>query len=61
MCPRVSLRSSLRITLVLFIGIALLPAPCVSILVSAVGQGRGHPSNIQTDLAQFSSVHGTCD
>src|SRR5215213_8443741 len=41
MCRRVALRSSLRITLVLLIGIALLPAPCVSMLVSAVGQGRG--------------------
>lgn len=41
MCRRVTLRSSLRITLVLLIGIALLPAPCVSMLVSAMGQGQG--------------------
>ena len=41
MCRRVALRSSLRITLVLFIGVALLPAPCVSLLVSAMGQGQG--------------------
>jgi len=40
MCRRVALRSSLRITLVLLLGIALLPVPCVSMLVSAVGQGR---------------------
>lgn len=42
MCRRVALQSSLRITLVLFIGVALLPAPCVSMLVSAMGQGQGH-------------------
>jgi len=41
MCRRVALRSSLRITLVLLIGVALLPAPFVSMLVSAMGQGRG--------------------
>jgi len=41
MCRRVVLRSSLRITLVLLIGVALLPAPCVSMLVSAMGQGQG--------------------
>lgn len=40
MSRRVALRSSLRITLALLIGIALLPAPCVSMLVSAMGQGR---------------------
>lgn len=40
MCRRVALRSSLRITLVLFIGLALLPAPFVSMLVAAMGQGR---------------------
>jgi hypothetical protein len=40
MCPRVVLRSSLRIVLVLLIGIALLPAPFVSLLVSAMGQGQ---------------------
>ena len=42
MCARVALPSSLRITLVLLIGIALFPAPCVSILVSAVGQSQNH-------------------
>ena len=41
MCRRVALRSSLRITLVLLIGVALLPAPFVSMLVSAMGQGHG--------------------
>lgn len=41
MCRRVALRSSLRITLALLIGVALLPAPCVSMLVSARGQGQG--------------------
>src|SRR3954453_9429299 len=41
MCRRVALRSSLRITLVLLTGLALLPAPWVSMLVSAVGQGQG--------------------
>lgn len=41
MCGRIPLRSSLRIILVLLIGIALLPAPCVSLLVNAMGQGRG--------------------
>jgi YD repeat-containing protein len=41
MCRRVALRSSLRIVLVLLIGIALLPAPFVSMLVSAMGQGQG--------------------
>jgi YD repeat-containing protein len=41
MCRRVALRSSLRITLVLLIGVALLPAPCVSLLVNAMGQGQG--------------------
>ena len=35
MCRRVALRSSLRITLVLLIGVALLPAPFVSMLVAA--------------------------
>src|SRR5678816_414069 len=41
MCRRAALRSSLRITFVLLIGVALLPAPCVSMLVSAIGQGQG--------------------
>src|ERR1044072_3335448 len=41
MFRRIALRSSLRITLVLLIGVALLPAPCVSMLVSAMGQGEG--------------------
>ncbi|HET6972851.1 MAG TPA: DUF4214 domain-containing protein, partial [Pyrinomonadaceae bacterium] len=41
MCHRVGLRSSLRITLVLFIAVTLLPVPCVSLLVSAMGQGQG--------------------
>jgi len=41
MCPRVALRSSLRIALVLLIGVALLPVPCVSLLISAMGQTRG--------------------
>lgn len=40
MCFRVALYSSLRIGLVLFICMALLPVPCVSMLVSAMGQGR---------------------
>src|ERR1044072_3084945 len=40
MCRCIALRSSLRITLVLLIGVALLPAPCVSMLVSAMGQGQ---------------------
>ncbi|HEU4836138.1 MAG TPA: DUF4214 domain-containing protein, partial [Pyrinomonadaceae bacterium] len=40
MCRRVSLRSSLRIVLILLIGIALLPAPCVSVIVGAMGQGQ---------------------
>lgn len=38
---RVALPSSLRIILVLLIGVALLPAPCVSLLVIAMGQGQG--------------------
>src|ERR1041384_169789 len=44
MCLRVAWSASLRIALVLFVVIALLPAPCVSILVSAMGQGQsqGH-------------------
>ena len=44
MCFRVALRSSLRIALVLFIGLALLQVPFISILVSAMGQGQsdGH-------------------
>src|SRR5690349_11111533 len=37
MCPRVSL----RIALVLLLLFALLPVPCVSILVEAMGQSRG--------------------
>ncbi|HEX5602417.1 MAG TPA: DUF4214 domain-containing protein [Pyrinomonadaceae bacterium] len=41
MCRRVALRSSLRITLVLLIGVALLPAPFVSMLVRAMDQGQG--------------------
>jgi YD repeat-containing protein len=41
MCRRVGLRSSLRIALLCSIGIALLAAPCVSMFVSAMGQGRG--------------------
>ena len=41
MCRRVALRSLLRIALVLLIGVALLPVPCVSIMVSALGQGQG--------------------
>src|SRR5215217_812721 len=41
MCRRVALRSSLRIALALVIGVALVPAPCVLMLVSAVGQERG--------------------
>ena len=41
MCLRRALRSSLRIALVLLVGIALLPVPCASILVSALGQGQG--------------------
>ncbi len=40
MCFRVALHSSLRIALVLFVGLALLPVPCVPILVSAIGQGQ---------------------
>lgn len=36
-----ALRSSLRITLVLLIGVALLPVPRVSMFVSAMGQERG--------------------
>src|SRR6185369_5529446 len=37
MCPRISL----RIPLVLLISVALLPVPCVSILVDAMGQSPG--------------------
>ena len=48
MCARVALRSSLRIGFVLFIGIALLPAPYVSILVSAVGQGQSQDRGQRT-------------
>jgi YD repeat-containing protein len=40
MCSGRALHSSLRIALVFFVGIALLPVPCVSILVSAMGQGQ---------------------
>ena len=40
MCVRVALHSSLRVALVLFVGLALLPVPCISILVSAMGQGQ---------------------
>src|SRR6476620_7636748 len=44
MCFRVALHSSLRIALVVFVGLALTPTPCVSMLVSALaqGQGQGH-------------------
>jgi hypothetical protein len=42
MCLRVVLQSSLRIALVLLIGIALLQAPFVSILVGAMGQGQSN-------------------
>jgi hypothetical protein len=44
MCVRVALHSSLRLGFVVFIGIALLPVPCLSILVSALAQGQsqGH-------------------
>src|SRR5262245_45126580 len=44
MCFRVASYFSLRIAIVLLIGIALLLVPCVSILVSAMGQGQsqGH-------------------
>jgi len=38
MRPRRTLHSSLRLVLVLLVGVALLPVPCVSILVSALGQ-----------------------
>ena len=44
MCFRVALHSSLRIALVLFVGLALLPVPCLSILVSAMGQGQSQRS-----------------
>src|SRR5919205_1565525 len=63
MCRRVALRSSLRITLVLLIGVALLPAPCVSMLVSAVGQGRGprigpppHPGKPEGELPNLEGL-----
>jgi hypothetical protein len=44
MCSRRTLYSSLRIVFVLFVGVALLPVPCVSMLVSALAQGQsqGH-------------------
>ena len=45
MCFRVARSSLLRIALVLFVGLALLPVPCLSMLVSALAQeqspGRG--------------------
>jgi hypothetical protein len=40
MCFRVALHSLLRFALVLFIGVALLPVPCVSIIVNALAQGQ---------------------
>ena len=40
MCVRVALYASLRIALVFLIVVALLPVPCVSLLVSAMGQGQ---------------------
>ena len=49
MRPRRALHSSLRIALVLLVGLALLPVPCVSMLVSAMGQGQSHnhrPPNV---------------
>jgi len=44
MRPRRSLPSSLRIAIVLLVGLALLPSPFVSMLVSALAQGQsqGH-------------------
>ncbi len=45
MCRRVALRSLLQIALVLLIGVALLPVPCVSIIVSALGQGKNQGAN----------------
>jgi len=40
MCFRVARSSLLRIALVLFVGLALLPVPCLSMLVSALAQGQ---------------------
>ena len=59
MCARVALRSSLRIGLILLIGIALLPAPFVSILVSAVGQGRGQDRGRRTAPPRPGKPEGT--
>lgn len=42
MRPRRTLHSSLRLGLVLLLGVALLPLPPVSMLVSVMGQGQDH-------------------
>ena len=59
MCARVALRSSLRIGLISLLGIALLPAPFVSILVSAVGQGQGQDRGRRTAPPRPGKPEGT--
>src|SRR5215212_1873774 len=44
MCVRLSLHSSLRIAIALLIGVALLPVPWVSMLVSVMSQGHNQRS-----------------
>ena len=51
MCLRVFLQSSLRIALVLLIGIALLQVPFVSIFVNAMGQS--------VTFAYYAAVNGS--
>ena len=64
MCARVGLRSSLRIALVLLIGIALLPAPFVSIFVNAMDQGQGRGARTPWmectgKHCRFTQIHST--
>src|SRR6185369_4442206 len=55
---RVSLRSSLRIVFILLIGVALLPAPCVSLIVGAMGQGQS-PERARTPPPRPGKPEGT--
>src|SRR5215212_5406928 len=64
MCVRLSLHSSLRIAIALLIGVALLPVPWVSMLVSVMSQGHnqrsappqpGKPEGTFPDLGEVQS------
>ncbi|HSL55116.1 MAG TPA: DUF4214 domain-containing protein, partial [Pyrinomonadaceae bacterium] len=59
MCRRVALRSLLRIALVLFIAAALLPVPCLSIIVSALGQGQNQGRGPRTAPPRPGKPEGT--